>query len=91
MAIPDRAPDGQFNSMNEWINYATRWIGGTNPLCADAKDRVCTIGKHFQTAHDEGTYPIRFWYDAGPQTAKEKKTSQKRAREILKANYPWRY
>lgn len=91
LPIPTRAPDGQFTSMQNWISKATSWIGGENALCVDAKDRICRNGGDFQRAHDEGAFPVRFYFGAGGETAKEQRASQRRAKATLKLNYPWRY
>lgn len=89
--IPTREPDGEFSCMTTWINKATSWIGGENALCVDAKDRICRCGRDFQRAHDEGAFPVRFYYGAGGETVAEQRRSQRRARATLKLNYPWRY
>jgi hypothetical protein len=90
--LPTRPADGEFTTFQEWVNKATSWIGGTNPLCADAKNRICTRGADMQRAHDEGAFPVRFWFGAGPiKTQKEMRKSQAAARKALKLQYPWRY
>lgn len=94
MSLPNRPHDGEFTSFQEWVNKAASWIGGTNPLCADAKDRICKIGGDMQRAHDEGAFPVRFWYGEGGQTATEQRKSLKAlgARgQALKQIYPERY
>jgi len=91
LPIPDREPDGRFDCMATWINKATSWIGGENALCVDAKNRICRNGGDFQRAHNEGAFPVRFYYGAGGETAKEQRASQRRARATIKLNYPWRY
>mgnify|MGYP001608883209 FL=1 len=91
MSVPEREPDGQFSSFQEWVNYATRWIGGRNSACYDAKDRRCRIGKDFMLAQDENAFPIRFWHGEGGQSAKEQRSSIKAYHATMKANYPWRY
>lgn len=48
---PARAHDGEWQTMQHWINRASRDIGGTNAVCFDAKDRRCFIGSDFQRAH----------------------------------------
>ena len=89
--LPDREPDGQFHSFQTWVNKATSWIGGTNPLCADAKDRICRIGADFMRARDEDAFPVRFWYDAGPMTPAQKRKSQREALKAMRLQYPWRF
>lgn len=89
--IPDREPDGQFSSMQNWISKATSWIGGENALCVDAKNRICRNGGDFQRAHDESAYPVRFYFGAGGETPEQQKRSQRQARAALKLQYPWRF
>lgn len=88
---PDRPHDGQFHSFENWVNKATAWIGGTNPLCADAKGRVCRIGRDFIRARDEDAFPVRFWCDAGPLTPAQKEKSVQQAKAAMRLQYPWRY
>lgn len=88
--IPEGRPDGEFWCMATWINKATSWIGGMNALCVDAKDRVCRNGGDFQRAHDEGAFPVRFYYGAGGETEAEQRRSWHRAKRALKLQYPWR-
>lgn len=89
--IPDRPHDGEFHSFMNWVSKATSWIGGTNPLCVDAKRRVCRTGRDFIRARDEDTFPIRFWCDAGPLTPAQKRESIKQAKATMRLQYPWRY
>lgn len=91
LPIPTREPDGQFTSMVQWINKATSWIGGENALCVDAKDRICRNGGDFQRAETEGAFPIRFYFGAGGESAVEQRKSQRRAKAVLRMQYPWRY
>lgn len=91
LPIPTREPDGAFTSMQNWISKATSWIGGENALCVDAKDRICRSGGDFQRAHDEGAFPVRFYFGAGGETAAENRASKRRARATMKMNYPWRF
>lgn len=81
--IPDREADGQFSSFQEWVNKATSWIGGTNPLCADAMGRRCRIGADFMRARDEGAYPVRFWYGEGGQSKAEQRKCRAAPRRII--------
>lgn len=92
MTIPDRDPDGRFTSFQQWVNKATSWIGGTNPLCADAKDRICRNGGDFMRARDENAFPVRFWFEEGPaQTVKQRNASQRAYHRAMRLHYPWRY
>ena len=88
---PAREHDGEFSSFETWVNKAASWIGGTNPLCVDALDRRCLIGKHFQEARDEGQFPVRFWYGEGGQTPAEQRKAKTNREKALRLMYPWRY
>ncbi len=81
--IPAREPDGEFAAFHEWVNKATSWIGGTNPLCVDAQGRICRMGKDFMRARDEGAFPVRFWFGAGGQSEAERRRSERAARRAM--------
>lgn len=89
--IPSREPDGEFSCFQTWVCKAASWIGGTNPLCADAKDRVCRNGADFMRARDEGAFPVRFWYGEGGQTLAEQRKAKINHKAAMKLMYPWRY
>lgn len=89
--IPSRTPDGQFDTFATWVNKATSWIGGTNPLCVDTKDRVCRCGADFMRARDEGAFPVRFWFGEGGETFKQQAKSERLYRRAMRLHYPWRY
>ena len=88
---PTREPDGQWSSMQDWINHATRDIGGMNAACYDIKCRRCLIGKDFRIADEENAYPVSYWFGEGGETAKEQKESKRKAEAALRLQYPWRY
>lgn len=89
--MPTREPDGEFRCFQEWVCKAVSWIGGTNPLCVDAKNRVCRNGGDFKRAEAENAFPVRFWYgDGGQSTAQQRKTKRDH-KAAMKLNYPWRY
>jgi hypothetical protein len=58
----------RFTSFHDWVNTARgrpwTWVhvsdGGKHSLevCADAKGRICRMGRDFQRANDEGTFPV---------------------------------
>jgi hypothetical protein len=81
--LPNRKPDGEFDTFDTWVNKATSWIGGTNPLCADAKGRYCRCGEDFMRARDERAFPVRFWFGEGGQTAAEQRKSQRQTKKLL--------
>ena len=83
LRLPDRTPDGKFGSFEAWVNKAASWIGGTNPLCADAKGRVCEMGQDFMRARDEGAFPVRFWYGEGKQTQVQQRKARRAAEKAF--------
>ena len=63
----------QFDSHNQWITYAPRWLTAHpkygeffRAICIDSAGRICYSGKQFQEAHDEETFPIRWWWPDQP-------------------------
>lgn len=64
---------GEFASFNDWVNFATARLTGTGDqygpitsVCIDNVGRRCTIGAHFMRARDEGTFPVRYFWDMRP-------------------------
>ncbi len=66
---------GEFNSFDDWVHFATQRLTGTHDplmgyevkaICVDALGRRCTVGGHFMRARDEGTFPVRFFWDMRP-------------------------
>lgn len=66
---------GEFASFDDWVSKATTRLTGTyDPkmgvelpaICIDNVGRRCTMGGHFMRARDEGTFPIRFFWDFAP-------------------------
>ena len=69
---------GEFVSFDDWVNFATTRLTGTYcgktgveipAICIDDIGRRCTMGAHFMRARDEGTFPVRFFWDFEPQVA----------------------
>lgn len=81
--LPTREADGEFVSFQQWVDKAASWIGGTNPLCADAQGRVCRCGGDMMRARDEGAFPVRFWFGEGGQTAKQQRRSRAATRRVI--------
>lgn len=57
----------RFTSYQEWVdsgrNKPWTWVMATSgkhseEICADSRGRVCRMGRDFQRAHDEGTFPV---------------------------------
>lgn len=66
---------GEFRDFDDWVSKATTRLTGTyDPMmgveipsiCIDAIGRRCTMGGHFRRARDEGTFPVRFFWDFLP-------------------------
>jgi hypothetical protein len=82
-ALPQREHDGEFLSFEQWVNKATSWIGGTNPLCVDAQERICRSGGDMMRARDEGAFPVRFWWNEGGRSARERRRCRTATRRII--------
>lgn len=63
---------GEFRDKADWVSFATNRLTGTyDPMlghevpaiCVDAVGRRCTAGGHFRRAEEEGTFPVRFFWD----------------------------
>lgn len=55
-----------FRSFDHWCDKARSLfeayeISGKDVLCLDSKGRVCSYGKQFMTARDEGSFPINVY------------------------------
>lgn len=55
-----------FTSKHDWINRSPRiWrkaaLRDTDAICVDAKGRICQMGKHFQRAENDDSYPIKVY------------------------------
>ena len=66
---------GEFRSYEDWVSFATQRLTGTidrltgselKAVCIDAAGRRCTMGAHMSRARDEGTYPIRYFFECEP-------------------------
>lgn len=90
MIIPNRKPDGQWETFQSWVIYATRDIGGMNSVCYDRIGRRCKNGGHFMLADKESTFPVSFWHGEGGKSKREQEKDRKRSARIIKLNNPWR-
>lgn len=86
---PAREPDGEFHCMTTWECKARSWIGGTNALCVDAKNRRLRVGAQFMRADDEGAFPVRFWWGEGDDKPQKGKLTPRE--KALRQLYPERY
>lgn len=76
---------GEFADFDDWVNFATKRLTGTGDqygqipsICIDSLGRRCTIGAHFMRARDEGSFPVRFFWDMRPVCS----TAEARIREL---------
>lgn len=58
---------GEFVSFENWVKRAQRALSGPShspaAICVDAKGRRCHIGSDFRRAHEEGAFPVRFFWE----------------------------
>lgn len=68
---------GEFKDFGDWVSFATTRLTGTTDdmgreipvICVDALGRRCTIGRDFMRARDEGTFPVRYFWECAPPEA----------------------
>lgn len=54
-------PTGRsFSTFVQWLNKSLTWIN-SGDLCIDSAGRICTIGRDFMRARDEGTFPVKVY------------------------------
>lgn len=74
---------GEFVSHADWVNFATHRLTGctgsvgekVGAICVDSIGRRCNVGADFARARDEGTFPVRYFWECKlvehtPTTAK---------------------
>lgn len=61
---------GEFTTFQDWVNTATRKIAvgefEAKPMCVDTLGRRCHQGGDFMRARDEGTFPVRYFWEMEP-------------------------
>lgn len=68
---------GQFDTFDDWVNRASRVISERHcptdtvgnvlrAICVDTRGRRCQCGGDFMRARDEGTFPVRFFWEFEP-------------------------
>jgi len=59
--------EGQFDSHQDWVNRAQRVLSvpshKPSAICVDAKGRRCHIGADMKRASEEGTFPVRYFWE----------------------------
>ncbi len=61
---------GEFRDFNDWVSFAGKRLTGcygefgqeVTAICVDAIGRRCSIGGDFMRARDEGTFPVRYFW-----------------------------
>ena len=62
---------GEFKDHADWVNFATCRLTGcrgsvgeeVKAICVDSIGRRCNVGADFSRARDEGTFPIRYFWE----------------------------
>jgi hypothetical protein len=72
---------GEFKSYEQWVAKGRSWLKSEShrpPICVDAKGRRCSIGADMARARDEGTFPVRYFWDceAAPSHPSEAKAGE---------------
>jgi len=66
--------EGEFCSHADWVNFASKRLtvaydsngADLKAICVDTLGRRCANGRDFQRAHDDGTFPVRYFWDCEP-------------------------
>jgi hypothetical protein len=75
---------GEFRDFDDWVSFATARLTGTTnqygveapSICVDALGRRCIMGGDFMRARDEGTFPVRYFWECVPASADPKGDAQ---------------
>lgn len=79
-AIKRVLDDQNFTTFGDWVTRASRLLTAHpdyhevnfRAVCFDTNGRLCRIGRDFQRARDEGTFPIHWvWPDQISEIMKE--------------------
>lgn len=63
--------EGEFHSHADWVNFASKRLtvaydsngAQLRAICVDSVGRRCANGRDFKRADDEGTFPVRYFWD----------------------------
>jgi hypothetical protein len=74
--------EGEFISHSDWVCFASKRLtvaydsngSQLKAICVDALGRRCANGRDFQRAHDEGTFPVRYFWDCEPRALSQEQT-----------------
>jgi len=83
--------EGEFVSHADWVNFATKRLtvahdsngNQLKAICVDALGRRCANGRDMQRAHDEGAFPVRYFWDCEPSAAEARIASLEAERAAL--------
>jgi hypothetical protein len=56
---------GNFETFQQWVNYARSWIGRTDAVLFDQKGRQCRIGGDLMRANADGAFPVDYYFPPG--------------------------
>lgn len=87
--------EGEFRDHSDWVSFATARLtvatdSNGRPLqaiCVDTLGRRCNNGRDMARARDEGTFPVRYFWDCQPTDASTAKLVE--ALEIAR-EYVWK-
>ena len=63
--------EGEFRDHQDWVNFAHKRLTVAidsnghqlKAICVDTLGRRCANGRDMQRAHDEGTFPVRYFFE----------------------------
>lgn len=56
----------EFDTFTKWVNKGASWytncgVPPRDTIAVDAVGRVCSLGRDFHRAEDEGTFPVKVY------------------------------
>lgn len=65
---------GEFKDFHDWVSFASQRLTGVTgsvgeevrAICVDAIGRRCQVGADFTRAREQGTFPVRYFWDMRP-------------------------
>lgn len=63
--------EGEFRNHQDWVNFASKRLtvardsngAQLTSMCVDTLGRRCANGRDMKRAEDEGTFPVRYFFD----------------------------
>lgn len=67
--------EGEFRDFGDWVSFASKRLtvasdsngADLSAMCVDTLGRRCANGRDFQRARDEGTFPVRYFFEMEPR------------------------